>query len=391
MSASFKVDVVPAVLTWARRSAHLSKDDVAQKLAPKPDKRPLWLERVRMWEEGEDTPTLAQLRHLAEIYRRPLPALLLAAPPAEPAEARDFRRPTEVGELPAPLGLALREARERSEIATELVALSNDGARTWTLAADMEETPELLAARIRDNLGVSLVAQADSGLTAWREAIEDAGVLVFGFSGVESSAASGFALTGGEIPAIGLNNRDAPVRRVFTLLHELTHVVLRTEDALCDLSEDGPSGADVERYCNHVAGAVLVPKDALLSHPLVTRNTSLEWTASSIGALAKIFGVSREVVLRRLLIFQRTTVEHYASWRAALRSEQRDYEKEIEARDGGPSHARKKLAQLGRRYLRLVLDAANRERISLSDASDYLGVKVDHFPKLAAELRGEAA
>jgi hypothetical protein len=38
-----------------------------------------------------------------------------------------------------------------------------------------------------------------------------------------------------------------------------------------------------------------------------------------------------------------------------------------------------------------VLGAAERELISLSDASDYLGTKVTHFDKLAAELRGAAA
>lgn len=97
------------------------------------------------------------------------------------------------------------------------------------------------------------------------------------------------------------------------------------------------------------------------------------------------------MIVRRLLVCQRTTREHYGAWRARFRKEQEEYEAKLERGTGGPSHHRKKVSQLGRRYTRLVLEAADREIISLSDASSYLGVKITHFEKLAAELRGEAA
>lgn len=389
MVASFKVDVAPAVLAWARHAAHLSKEDVARRLAPKPEAASRWTERVRAWEEGDEQPSIAQLRQLAEIYRRPLPVFLLDAPPEEPREAQDFRRPSELGEVPPALALALREARERREVASELLGPDE---RRWTLSAAIDEHAEDLARRVRETLGMTLEAQRERGLSAWRDAIETAGVLVFGFSGVESAVASGFALTSGtDLPAIGLNNRDAPTRRVFTLLHELTHVALRTEDVLCDLSDDSPANAQVERFCNHVAGAVAVPEDALRGHSIVQGHAEVAWPDLKVERLARDFAVSREVVLRRLLFLGRTTEEHYRAWRARFRGDQRTYEEKLEGASGGPSHVRKRVSQLGRRYVQLVLGAAERERISLSDASQYLGVKVDHFPKLFAEMRGDFA
>ena len=390
MVASFKVDVAPSVLAWARRSAHLTKAEVAQKLAPKPENVALWTTRVAAWEDGEEQPTYAQLRELAGIYHRPLTALMLAAPPDEPAEVHDFRRESQVGEQPPALAFALRDARERRDIAVELLQITGSDDARWTVSAAVTDDPEFVGARIRSALGVSVEAQA-AGLSVWRSAIESAGVLVFGFGGVESSFASGFALATSDVPAIGLNNADAPSRRTFTLLHELTHVALRTEDALCDLTDEGTPGSATERFCNHVAGAVLVPADVLRAEPLVVANRTQVWSDAAVSKLAKRFAVSREVILRRLLILGLTTRAHYQVWRARFRQEQDAYDAQRANAKGGPTLQKKIVSQLGRRYPRLVLDAASRELISLSDASGYLGVKETHFESLAAELRDEAA
>ncbi len=226
MAASFKVDVAPSVLVWARRSAHLGKEQVAKKLSPTDDKVELWLERVGAWEDGVDRPTYAQLRELASIYRRPLTALMLAQPPGEPQQVYDFRRESQVGEQPPALAFALREARDRREVAAELLQATGSDEPRWSVSARLDEDPEDVARRIRNQLAVSIDQQA-AGLSVWRTAVESAGVLVFGFQGVESSVASGFALATGDAPAIGLNNADAPNRRTFTLLHNLATTRLR--------------------------------------------------------------------------------------------------------------------------------------------------------------------
>ena len=49
-------------------------------------------------------------------------------------------------------------------------------------------------------------------------------------------------------------------------------------------------------------------------------------------------------------------------------------------------HFRKVIAWKGRRYSRLVLDAYDEERITGSDLSDYLGVKMGELEKVRAAL-----
>ena len=72
----------------------------------------------------------------------------------------------------------------------------------------------------------------------------------------------------------------------------------------------------VEVFCNRVAGAVLVPNDALLRSDVVTRHGSnTKWSDDELGQLARRFWVSWEVVLRRLLIAGKTTKDVYDAWR----------------------------------------------------------------------------
>ena len=82
--ANFKVDAAPDVLEWARKSVGLTRAQAAKKL----NVRELQIEE---WEEGADDPSIAQLRRMAEAYKRPLAVLLLPAPPQDFEPIRDFR------------------------------------------------------------------------------------------------------------------------------------------------------------------------------------------------------------------------------------------------------------------------------------------------------------
>ena len=59
---------------------------------------------------------------------------------------------------------------------------------------------------------------------------------------------------------------DANAGRVFTLLHEFTHLLLR-QGGVCDLVQTAENTPDsrLEAFCNAVAGAALVPVRALLA------------------------------------------------------------------------------------------------------------------------------
>jgi Zn-dependent peptidase ImmA (M78 family) len=64
---------------------------------------------------------------------------------------------------------------------------------------------------------------------------------------------------------------EAESPRVFTLLHELAHVMLN-EPGICDMHESDDSGTDLEPFCNSVAGAALFPRTELLASGVVRQH-----------------------------------------------------------------------------------------------------------------------
>ena len=78
--------IQPALLKWARESAHLSLEEVAGRLKKA-------VEEIEAWESpGAHAPSYAQLEKLAyELYKRPLAIFFLPAPPDEPKPEAEFR------------------------------------------------------------------------------------------------------------------------------------------------------------------------------------------------------------------------------------------------------------------------------------------------------------
>jgi Zn-dependent peptidase ImmA (M78 family) len=139
------------------------------------------------------------------------------------------------------------------------------------------------------------------------------GVLVFQSTDIDLSEMRGYSLASQPLPVIVVNRKDSPAARQFTLLHELTHLMLHTS-GLCDLEiGSGRRGAEhsTEVFCNHTAGAALVPRALLLSDPIVKSHRGIVWEDGELKSLAAAHSVSREVILRRLLIAGRTTQVFY--------------------------------------------------------------------------------
>src|SRR6516164_8722562 len=106
MAEQIEALVKPELLVWARKAAGLDVENAARKTQVKP-------QRLEEWENGGSRPTIAQVRKLADIYKRPLAVFFLEEPPAEEGDLPDFRRFDPAGVLPITpeLRLAIRKAR----------------------------------------------------------------------------------------------------------------------------------------------------------------------------------------------------------------------------------------------------------------------------------------
>jgi Zn-dependent peptidase ImmA (M78 family) len=392
---STDAEVEPAILTWARSTAGLSVEEAAHSLQTKP-------ERVVEWEEGERHPSMAQLRKMAATYKRLLSDFFLPAPPREDPIPHDFRRlPGEVANrYSRALRYQLRLARQRRELALDLAAeLEAEVPTLPPVHLELNADTERTGAQLRALLGVTLEAQRTSrnpraSYNAWRGSLERAGILVFQVTGVRPAEMLGFSLSDRPLPVIGVNRKLHPNGRTFTLLHEFAHVLLE-RSSICDIDESvqrPPEEQRPEVFCNAVAAAALVPRDALLDHGLVRVSPALprEWSEDELSILGREFGVSNEVVLRRLLTAGRTMPAFYAEkraiWGRLFDTPAPSSEPDSDFKRNMPQEV---ISDLGRRFTSLVVDSYLNSYTSLSDVSRYLGLRADKVAKVRELLAGE--
>lgn len=385
MSQRFKAYINSHVLAWARQTAGYSLEDAAHKIG-------VSTEKLRAWEADEDKPTLRQLRMTAKIYKRPSAIFYRSTTPTEPPTLTDFRLLPNVDQKYTPnLLYEIRRAYDRRAIALELTEQLGESPRAFPLLADITEDPESLASRIREALGITLADQYSwrdhyTALRSWISAVESLGTLVFHVRNVELSHMRGFSISERPLPVVGINGKDSPCGRIFTLLHELVHIVMQN-GGLCDLHEyESTSIGSIETYCNRVAAEVLVPGHDLLRERIIVENTGNNvWEDWQLWPLANHFMVSQEVILRRLLTLGRTTRTFYQQKREEYEEIYRE-----RAQGGGPiPYYRLILRDNGPTFTGLVLSAYHNEAISSRDLSNFLGgIKLDHVGRIEHALMG---
>jgi Zn-dependent peptidase ImmA (M78 family)/DNA-binding XRE family transcriptional regulator len=392
MAPRTKASSTPTLITWARQTAGFSVVEAAERLG-------FSEEQLLAWEaqDSEDTPSIPQLRKMAGLFKRPLAVFFLTEAPTRFEVMRDLRRLPGTGprHFSPALQMEIRASSERRELALELASDLEEPIKPFKLSAKITDDPEQVGQTIRESLDVTEDVQfkwkdADgrAAFNAWRGRIEEVGVLVFQTITYSSEQASGFAIAAEELPVIAVNRKDPLTRRTFSLLHEFSHLMIRVS-GVSDLETDvarPPEDQKIEVFCNHVAAAALIPKQSLLAQQIVRARgpKSTAWKDDEIKDLARLFGASRETLLRRLLSFERTTQEFYSLKRAQYNSEYqaqriRDREQPKEIKRNVPVET---VSNFGRPLVRMLLDNYHRDRMSLSALSGFLNLKVKHIPKL---------
>lgn len=382
--------VKPELLKWARNSIGLSIEEVSKRTKIK-------LTTIEDWESGHSKPSIPQLRKLSKIYKRPLAIFFLPEPPKTFDAMKDFRRISEIEKLShsPSLLLEIRRANYKREIALELIKEVGDKNKKLSVSATIDSNPEELGKILRELLGVSLETQYNlrnihEAFNTWKIAVENLGILVFQTgrsSDIDVGEMRGFSISNDQLPVIIINSRDSVNGKIFTMLHELTHIIINNS-GICDLenyTQPVNQSQKVETFCNRVAGAVLVPEEAILSDGLVKDNLNQgEWSEDEIKILSKKFGVSGEVILRRLLILGRTTEVFYQKKREELLANINNKVKN--EKEGFPPYFRLILRDNGVSYTKLLLNAYYQEIITASQLSDYLGMNLKHLTKVEKAL-----
>lgn len=367
--AGEQMPVTPALISWARQRAGLSPEEAAAKFP-----------KIATWEAGDAAPTYPQLEALADALKVPIAVFFFPKPPDVPPITESFRTlpVSRLDEIAPRIRLLLRKAKAFQISLAELNGGRNPAERLITrdLRTNTSTSAEQLAARVRDYLGISVAEQrewssVEVALEAWRTAFAKAGVFVFK-DAFKAPRYAGFCLYDVEFPLIYVNNSAAKQRQIFTLFHELSHLLFHTSGI--DFRADdvlpllGGDARRIEVLCNRFAGVFLVPDDALTQ--AMRGQVADEATAR---LLARQFHVSWLVVYRRFLDRNFIRQADYSAAQAAA-----DAAPEHEEGSGG-NYYNTTMAYLGREFIGMAMREYYRNRITDAQLADHLGVSLKNL------------
>ena len=386
--------VNPAVLRWARESMGLTVENVAERLVAKKTEQSFSqrlqkrIEAIQNWETGSDIPSIPQLKTLAEnVYKRPFLLFFFPEPPEEENLGEKFRASIPNFQLEPDTVYKLRLANVRLMELKELYFDENPATQIIfrDIHLDINENVGSAVDRVRDwftRQGEELNTTSNDTefLKTWRERLERFGVFVFKDS-FKQKVVSGFCVLDEVFPLIYINNSIGKTRQLFTLIHELAHVLLGSQSILIEQTDSGEpthyADMQTERFCNAFAAELLVPGDDL--HLLFTPSGQVVEDLAAIRNIAQRFGVSREVMVRKMHELNIITYGQRVDFLNALYAEYQSKRSKSSRGD----YYNTRLTYLGDKYTGKVISELERGRFNLEEAAEFLSVK----PKSVAEIQ----
>lgn len=367
------------VLAWARTESGLSHEDVAASLGLEP-------QVVATWESGDARPTKGQFTRLVELLKRPSAVFFLPAPPARAVVPTSFRM--------AP-GLAghrlndeevrqIRWARRLQDIISWI--LRDEGADLVTLGRfALSQEPATAAQELRTQLGISPAEQLawdkpSEAFRSWRGALEEAGVLVLQLS-LGRGNVRGFSAWDDRAPLVAVNTAYHPTARIFTLFHEVGHLLTRTDAACLRFIQPSDPDFGAERWCERFSADFLMPEPALLNLAarLGVTGGSQVTDFDTARKLAARFKVSTRAASLRLHELGLAPAGFYAAIEQHLAK--LDWNQQGGGGGGQPA-PEKRLTQLGTRIPEVLLEAQATGRLNRVDVADYLHLTTGQVEEL---------
>lgn len=312
---------------------------------------------IAAWEKNERQPSMQQVAKLAKILKVPLDVMLNTAQEAEPVLL--FRADSAEALSPVIKRLLTRKAYDYGEIEKLVGALPNLPNSRPLDSFDVDVV-EQVANEVRDWLGVE-----DAPLGDVLSLLEAKGLKVILHPLPES--VSGFSAYTDEIGGVIFVNASHPTeRQYFTALHELSHLIFHRREYEGSGTGHGKAGRmdPREKAANHLAGAVLLPRNLVIAELRAYRDRWLPF--SLLGDIKRRYCVSMRTILVRAgqvgIISSRQSFQQIAKINEKYGKEDEPVEL--------PSPASL------RRLDRLVYQALIQETVTTSRAAEVLGQSI---------------
>ena len=381
MPVTTRVEVAPELLEWARERSGRDKEYFDKKFPKLPE-----------WIAGTTKPTFKQLEDYANSTYTAIGYFFLSSPPEEKLPMPDYRiLRNKAKTKPSP------HLRDTIYLCQERQDWYQDYARTVGLEpveivgmATLTEDAASAAASLQQILKFGLNERKktwENAFNTLKVKIQDLGVLVMTSSIVGNNTHRkldykefrGFTLIDSLAPLIFVNGSDTKAAQMFTLAHELAHIVLG-EPGLDSVDMSSKNDKRIENWCNSFAAEFLLPINELKKQFRMASDIN-----SELKRLASKNKVSTLVVLRRIYD------AGYLEWNEY----QIKYKKELarllklfaDKNLRGGNYYQSLLSRVGKNFSQAVIHSTLGGDTLYREAYDLLGIKKHSaFQRCAAEL-----
>lgn len=349
--------------------------------------------KLNDWMAGKKQPTFKQMEKFAKAVYLPVATLFMPEPPEEKLPIVDFRTFRDRGiassKLPNPHVLdTIYDYQLKQDWYINYCRLNGEGKNTFTGSFTLETSPIQVANTIRENfkLPIQPYSSLYDAFRKRKDAIENQGILVMSSGIVKGNTHRpldihefrGFALSNDYAPLIFVNAKDTDAAKSFTLMHELAHIAIGESGLSNDSYEH-----KVEKWCNQVAGEVLMPKVFLQNK--YNKNTNI---FQAIENLANLYKVSTLAVLLQLKNTQLLDISENEFWQIYNKEKNRILGIIAKNKSSkGGNFYNSKLAAISKPFLRALAISTLEGQTLYRDAMNLSNVKnINSFHNLANEV-----
>ncbi len=296
------VNIQPEIIRWAL--SQTQEEKLGDKL----------MNNIMQWLNGTKIPTFNQIEDFSKKANIPLGYFFLQTPPEEKIKLLEYRTLDSI-QLANPSRNLIDTIHEMESVQDWMKDYRQElGFDVLPVVGRMKGVKEtvVIADRIRkdlelENTWYEKCRNTRDAFNYIRGKLEECSVVVM-MSGVvgknthralDVNEFRAFAMVDEWAPLIFINAADSNGAKLFSLIHEVTHIWLGEDDLFNDRRNCVDGVSDTEVICNAVAGELLVPKSVFLNKWNAGDTDSDVYT--TITELARYFRCGEIVIARKAM------------------------------------------------------------------------------------------
>ena len=358
------------MLKWARERTPIKIEDIPIRV------KELSSEQIENWENGIEYPSINQAKKLCNLYDIPFAALYLSDFPNDDKPQYIDRRTYKDGldtDISYELWKEINRLKSCRECAKELLDIDGYENIIEKITKDLSE--KSISSKVREIFDIKTPfknksAYNNNAFNFFRSKIEAKGIMVLQIESISIKEIRGLSLNYDILPIIAVNRSDSDRAKVFTLFHEMAHLIRRTSNlCLIDFNERED---DEEKICNSLAADILIPENEIDS---VLNGKNLE-DDKEITGLSDRYAVSKFVIIKRLYDLNRINFELYRNkYEKYLNNFNEIKErKKSEGKNIVVTQDKKLISSSGKLYPKIILDAYYEGKISFGEVCNTLNI-----------------